>query len=74
MRARVKADLARRGITSADLEGMTRDTHVDGDVTGWTWAIHLNAGRSDLVYTMDNEDDAELRCNGELVPDFHPVN
>lgn len=70
MRQRVKMDLALQGLTSADLEGMERDTHVEGSaVTGWTWRVLLSGGREALVYQMSNRAGAPLRRDGEPIPE-----
>lgn len=74
MQNRVKADLARRGLTSSNLAGLESEDEYDGDIIRFALKVHLKGGLEQLVYTMDNADGAELRCNGELVPLFDAVN
>ena len=79
MRARVKADLARRGIGNPDLKGVSGDTDFEaggGEATvihGWTLTVHMTRGR-ELTYRQRNVDGAPLYCDGVPVPDFKPEN
>ena len=70
MRRRVKLDLAMRGVTSADLEGLEQDHHVErGELKGWTLRVLLNGGRDALVYTLDNASGARVKHGGEPLDD-----
>lgn len=68
MRQRVKLDLGRRGLNSGDLEGLEMDTDwLEGEVTGWTMRVLLNADRDALIYTRENREDAPVHGpDGEL--------
>lgn len=62
----VKADLASRRLTSADLdaEHTGREMHVSearDAILGWTWTVALKSGER-LTYTTDNIDDAPIYC------------
>lgn len=61
----VKLDLVDRGVMSQlDPQGSGRKMHVNDDETeilGWTWTVNLKSGEQ-LVYTMDNSDDAPIYC------------
>lgn len=62
----VKADLASRHLTSADLdaEHTGREMHVSearDAILGWTWTVALTSGER-LTYTMDNEEGAPIYC------------
>lgn len=77
MAARIKRDLARRGITNEDLGGLDSHAEVEADGDGvrvlwWRWTVSLKA-RAALVYTMDNQDGAELLCDGLPVPEVEVV-
>jgi len=75
LRRRVKADLARTGHTSADLDGMQLETRVDGSrVVGWTLRVMRTGGRDALAYAMDNADGAELHRDGEVIESLQEVN
>jgi hypothetical protein len=65
MHQRILQDLAARGLSDEDIEGMEQDTRVDGgQVQGWEFRVALTGGRSPLVYRLENREGAELRCNG----------
>lgn len=65
MHKRILLDLAARGLSDEDVEGIEQDTRVDdGEVQGWEFRVALAGGRSPLVYHLDNREGAELLCNG----------
>jgi hypothetical protein len=70
MRRRVKLDLAMRGLTSADLDGLEQEQAIErGELKGWTLRVLLNGGRDALVYTLDNASGARVMCGGEALAD-----
>lgn len=70
MRRRVKLDLAMRGLTSADLDGLEQDQAIErGELKGWTLRVLLTGGRDALVYTLDNASGARVMCGGEALAD-----
>lgn len=70
MRRRVKLDLAMRGLTSADLDGLEQDQAIEGgELKGWTLRVLLTNGRDALVYTLDNASGARVKCGGEALAD-----
>ena len=73
----VKAHLASRGVTSADLvvSGTGRKMNVTNArdaILGWTWTVTLKSGDV-LVYTMDNEDGAEIRFGDDVLELVDPT-
>ena len=70
MRRRVKLDLAVRGLTSADLDGLEQDQAIErGELKCWTLRVLLTSGRDALVYTLDNASGARVKCGGEALAD-----
>jgi hypothetical protein len=70
MRRRVKLDLAMRGLTSADLDGLEQEQAIErGELKGWTLRVLLTGGRDALVYTLDNASGARVMCGGEALVD-----
>lgn len=67
---RIGVDLAARGLADPDIAGMIQDVDVDGEaINGWVFTVQLSGDRQDLVYTLENKDDARILCNGVPLAD-----
>lgn len=61
-------DLAARGITDADVSGISTEVRIDrNEVTGWTFTVRLHGNRPALRYYRANQPDAEVTCNGQTL-------
>lgn len=68
---RVKADLARRGISDKDLDGIDFETDVDthtGSLDGFMLRVRLK-GQAPLEYVMANRPGAVITEGENLIPD-----
>ncbi|MBH23351.1 MAG: hypothetical protein CMH57_02585 [Myxococcales bacterium] len=73
----VMAHMSREGITDRDIDfdKTGRQMHVDREapaILGWTWTVTLKSGDV-LVYTMDNEDGAEIRFGDDVLELVDPT-
>ena len=73
----VKLDLASREITDREIDfdntGMKMNvTEAKDAILGWTWTVTLKSGDV-LVYTMDNEDGAEIRFGDDVLELVDPT-
>jgi hypothetical protein len=72
---RIKDDLARRGLSNPDLDGMDRVADIrDGTIYEWVWTVLLTDRRESLKYVMQNAEEAPLVCNGAVVKPWVPEN
>lgn len=70
MMDRIKLDLAQRGLTSADLDGLEQDQAIErGELVSWTVRVLLKGDRAALVYTLDNASGARVHHDGAPLDD-----
>jgi hypothetical protein len=72
LQARVKADLARRGLSDRDISGVDVESDVDthrGHIDRFYLRVHLTEGRAPLLYAMDNRPGASVTEGGVVIPD-----
>lgn len=71
LQARVKVDLARRGLSDKDITGVDVESDVDtytGAIDRFRLRVHLTEGRNPLLYAMDNQPGAPVTEGGLELP------